>query len=249
MMKKWILRLLLALVVIGGFAVFLLLQNLGGIVERVMETQGSEMLGEPVSVGAVDLSLTSGVGQITGLTIDNPDGYTDPEAFSMDLIRLNVDLGSLSGSPIRLNEFILEAPEVYLEVREDNRVNLEEIAANLNQNIQRAEKESKETPPASEEEKAAVARLAIDHLKIAGVKLTDRHRKFEGGVKELTLPDIDLKNVGGDDGVTGPRIGLEIVEAITKEGLKQALREEAGRQAGLLLQKGLERLSEKEDDE
>jgi len=244
-MKKALLIFFLILMASVSAALFFLLSNLGGIIKTTLETTGTDMLGEPVSVGNVDISLRSGAGEITGFRIDNPEGYTDPEAFSMDRIRLNLDLRSVRGTPVRLEEFILEAPEVYLEVRDDNQVNLEELALNLRKNIQRAEKEEKENPepPASEEEKAAATLLAIDHLKIAGVKLTVRHRKFEEGVREIVLPDIDLRNVGGTEGVTGAKIGLEVVEAITKEGLKQALRAEAEKQAGRLLQKGLERLS------
>ena len=109
-----------------------------------------------------------------------------------------------------------------------------------------AEKPDKEPKP--KEDEAEDTRFAINHLRIAGVKLTLRHRKLEEGVKDVTLPDIDLKNVGGADGITGPEISLKIVEEITKEGLKQTLKAEAQKQAGKLLQKGLEKLQESNSD-
>jgi hypothetical protein len=219
------------------------------MIHTTMEEAGTEMLGEPVTVDGVSLSLTSGSGEITGLRIANPDGYTDPYAFSMDRILLDIDLKSVAGSPKRLNEFVLQSPKVFLEVLEDDRVYLEELAAHLQAKInEMPPPEPTAEEPATEEEAAATL-LAIDHLRITGVQLTVRHRKLDGGVRELTLPDIDLHNVGGTEGVTGPEVSLVVVEAITREGLKQALRGEVEREAGRLIDKGLNSLFRKNDAE
>ncbi|GEM_PF-1294784 len=250
-MKKFLLSFFLSCVVLVAIAVILLLKNLNSLIQSTLETTGTEMLGEPVRVGAVDLSLRSGAGEIRKLRIDNPEGYTDAEAFSMQKIRMNLDVQSVTGSPIRLEEFIIEAPEVYLEVRDDNRVNLEELARNLKAKIDAKKEETPSREPNADpdDQQAEDTLLAITHLRIAGVKLTLRHRKFEEGVKEVTLPDIDLKNVGGSEGITGPEIGLKVVEEITKEGLKQTLRAEVEKQAGRLLQKGLEKLQESDSED
>jgi hypothetical protein len=242
-MKKFFLFLVVVVLFVVGGAFFFLVSNLDQIVEGVIEETGTEMLGQSVTVEAVSISLTSGSGEIKGLEINNPDGYTDPNAFSMEQIRLNIDLGSITGSPKRLNEFVLEAPEVYLEVTEDDRMNLEELAAHLQAKIdEMPEPEEVEEEPVTEEEAAAATLLAIDHLRIAGVQLTVRHPELKNGMRTLVLPDIDLKNVGGTEGITGAEIGLVVVKNITKEGLKQALREEVEKEAGKLIEKGLNSL-------
>lgn len=240
-MKKFLLFLIVvALLVVGG-ALYFLVRNLDGIVQEVIEEAGTEMLGEPVTVRSVSISLTNGSGEIGGLRIGNPEGFTDPDAFSMDRILLDIDLSSVAGSPKRLNEFVLEAPKVFLEITEEDRVNLEELALHLEAKIKEMP-EPEEEEPVTEEEAAAATLLAVNHLRIAGVQLTVRHPELEGGMRELTLPDIDLKNVGGTGGITGAELSLEVVKAITREGMKQALRQEVEKEAGKLIEKGLNSL-------
>lgn len=246
-MKKFVFVFLAIVVLVLAGAIFFLASGLDGNIKESIETTGTEMLGEPVTVGNVALSLTSGAGEITNLQIANPEGYTDPTAFSLGRIRLDVDLGSVAGSPKRLKEFILEAPEVYLEVLDDDRVNLEELAAHLQQQIDQTP--PAETETAETEEDAAEVKLAIDTLTIVGAKLTVRHRELENGVRELTLPDITLTDVGGSEGLTGPEISLTIVESITKEGMKQALRQEVEQKADKLIEKGLNSLFNRGDSE
>ena len=248
-MKKFILFLLILVVLVGAAAVIVLAGSLDGKIHDAIETTGTEMLGEPVQVGGVSISLTNGSGEITGLRVANPEGYTDPNAMAVGKILLDVDLTSVAGSPKRLNEFILESPEVYLEVLEDDRLNFEELAPNLQQQIESAPPPEADTESEDSEEDPADVLIAIDHLKIAGVKLTLRHPEISDGVKEITLADIDLKDVGGSDGLTGPEISLFIVESITKEGMKQAMRQEVEQQADKLIEKGLNSLFNRDDSE
>jgi len=244
-MKKFLILLLVTALLLVGGAVFFLMRNLNDIVHTVIETSGTELLGQPVAVKGVDLSLTGGSGEITGLTIGNPEGFTDPHAFVLDRIRVDIDLKSVQGSPKRLTEFVVEAPEMFVEVLDDNTVNLEVLVAHMeSQGADKPEPEEKARPETPEEE-AKAARLAVDRLRITGVKLTIRHRKLEGGVRVVTLPDIELADVGGEDGLTGAKLGFVIVKAMAKQGTEAALKDEIGRQADRLIQKGLNKLFEK----
>ncbi|WFB36887.1 hypothetical protein P3T73_03810 [Kiritimatiellota bacterium B12222] len=245
-MKKFLFVLLMLVVVVVA-VVFVFLQKLDGIVENAIETKGTEALGQKVSVAAVNIELKNGMGEISGLTIANPEGFADPDAFQMDLIRLAIDVKSISKNPVVLNELIIEAPVVSLEIQEDGSSNLDEIIAHLK--AQNAKQEAQPTPTATAEaEKAPTAEdllIAIGTLKIAGVELSLRHPKFGDEPKEFVLPDISLKNVGGDEGITALGLTEVVVESIAKEGAKQALKAEANKQASKLLNKASSSLMKK----
>ena len=243
-MKKFFLFLLVVVILAVGGALFFVAGNLDDTIHDAIETTGSEMMGEPVEVEAVTLSLTDGSGEITGLTIANPEGYTDPYAFRIQKIRLQIDVASTASSPKRIKEFTLVQPEMYIEVTAEDEVNFEVLATNLENNIPEA---SPQEAPA-EEESPEETLLAIDLLRIEGAKLTLRHPELEGGVKEVVLPDSVVRNVGGETGLTGSELSLMIVEKVTEESLEQALRQEVKKRAGNFLQMGLDSLMGNGDD-
>jgi len=237
-MKKF-LFVLLMLFVVGVAVIFVFMTKLDGIVKTQIELIGSEALGQTVSVDSVSIELKSGVGEITGLEIQNPDGFSDRNAFQMDKVRLGINIRSVSTSPLILNEMIIEAPVISLEIREDGTSNLDEIIAHLEAQSD-ADEKPKEAEEATEESKPIF--LAIKKLRIAGVQLTVRHPKWGTEPKEFVLPDIDLSDVGGEIGVEPSALGLVIVGTIAEEGLKEALKTEVKNQAGKLLDKASQSL-------
>jgi len=101
-----------AVVTVLVLAIVLLLGNIDKIVQGVLEDVGSELLGVPVKVSSVKIKLKSGSGQITGLTIANPKGYSAKNAFRMDMIRLGLNLGSLGKQPLVVDELNIKNPVV-----------------------------------------------------------------------------------------------------------------------------------------
>ncbi len=250
-MKKFLFVLLMLGCVVVAI-VFVFLQKLDGIVKNQIEVIGTETLGEQVSVGNVNIEIRKGMGEITGLEISNPEGFADANAFEMDRIRLAIASPYPSQNPFVLNEFVLEAPVVSLEIREDGRSNLDEILAHLQE-----QKKTDQEPPQAEaaeestgDEKAPMF-FVIKRLKIAGVQLTLRHPKLGEEARELVLPDIDVNHVGGEVGVSAAGLGIVVVEEIAKAGAKAALKAEAEKQAGKLLDKAgsslMKHLSSDED--
>lgn len=240
-MKKF-LFVLLMLFVVGVAVVFVFMTKLDGMVKTQIEMIGTEALGQTVSVDSVSIELKSGAGEINGLKIKNPDGFSDRNAFQMDKIRLGINIRSVSTSPLILNEMIIEAPVISLEIREDGTSNLDEIIAHLEAQSD-ADEKPKEAEEATEESKPIY--LAIKKLRIAGVQLTVRHPKWGPNPKEFVLPDIELSDVGGEIGVQPSALGVVIVGTIAEEGLKEALKAEAKNQAGKLLDKASQSLFKK----
>jgi|GEM_PF-945532 len=197
--------------------------NLNKRIDQKIESVGSELTGVPVDVDTVNLKIIQGSGQITGLTVANPEGYSAENAFEMDLMRLNLGIFSiLTGShPLILDELVIDAPVVNLEMNKQDGSNLEEIRKNVEENLEKADRKSQEKKPASDEPPDEPRRIAVSRLVIEGANFNVR--RIDGSTHSGTLPDIELTDVGGSEGKTMGGLGTVVVVAMTKEMLKEAL--------------------------
>lgn len=220
-MKKIVIA-LVALAVLAGIAVFLLVGNLDKIIKGALEGVGSELLGTQVAVEGVELELKSGAGQISGLSIANPSGYQDKNAFQMDSIRLGLDLGSLGGQPILINELTIQSPIIELEAKEDGSSNLQTLLDNIEKNSASADKKAAETQPeAGGTEKGEPVRLKFKTLSITGVTV---NAMVPGREPEtVVIPDIVMKDVGGETGITPAEVGQIILGDVIGNSLSAVL--------------------------
>ena len=192
-------------------------------IENQMEAVGSELTGVPVTVDGVNLKILQGSGQITGLSVANPEGYRSQNAFDMDLLRLNLGVLSIlfRTSPIVLDEVVIDSPVVSLEMNEQGGSNLKDISGNTQMNLKKADRKSAETEPVSADAPGEPHRIAIRRLTIEGV--TFHMRRADGTTRSGTLPTIELTDVGGSKGRTPGGIGAVIVVAMSREVLKEML--------------------------
>jgi len=225
---------LAVLAVIAAGAVLLLLGSLDKIVKRVIESSGSELMGVPVTVASVDIKLSSGAGRITGLRIANPAGYTRKDAFRMDLINLDLSLKSLTGSPLVIDELTIDSPVLNLEMKKDGGSNLEDLLAGINRNEKQADRKAaaEETRPGKKDEKKSAApgeptRLAFGKIVIRGVTVNVIRDDNRDKPKSMTLPPLELRDVGGKTGVTPARLGAIVFGGIIKSALEDALKQAA----------------------
>lgn len=221
-MKKLMIG-LAVVVVLVVVAVVLLLGNLDKIVKGALEGIGTELLGVPVRVSAVEIKLTSGAGEISGLTISNPSGYVSKNAFQMDMIRLGINLGSLGKQPLVIDELNINNPVLWLELQDDGGSNLQELMDNMEKNSANADKKAAEQQPDSEAvPEGEPARIAFGKLAITGV--TVHVMKTSQKLETVVIPDIVLQNVGKGTGLTPGEIGKVIFGEIITSSLKTILK-------------------------
>ena len=220
-MKKILIGLACAAVV-AGIALFLLVGNLDNIIKGALEGVGSELLGVPVTVADVELDLKSGTGQISGLTIANPAGFTARNAFEMNMIRLGLDIGSLGRQPLVVNELHIDSPVVELEAQEDGSSNVKTLLDNIEKNSARADKKAAEDQPEGGGGAAAEpVRISFRQLAITGVTV---HAAVPGQEPAtVVIPDIVMENVGGDAGVTPAQVGGIIIGDIVGRSLRATI--------------------------
>ena len=210
------------LVVIIGIVLFVLVGNLDKIIKGALEGVGSELLGTPVTVESVELDLKNGAGQITGFSVANPPGFSAQRAFQMDTIRLGINLASLGSQPVIIDELIITSPIVELEALQDGSSNLQTLLNNIDKNSSKADEKAAETQPdAKGTEKGEPAKLSFKKLSITGVTV---NAIVAGRDPEtVTLPDIMMDNVGGEDGITPAEVGKVILGDIIASSLQAVL--------------------------
>ena len=202
--------LLLILVIAIGGSVFYLLTNLDSLVEAAIEKYGSEATQTSVLVDSVKINLTDGAAGITGLTVGNPSGYGFANVFSLGEIRAAIDLESLQEEPYIINEITILAPQVFVEVNEDNKTNLNELKNKLTAGA--AANPQAEAPADGSD---AEPRLIIRKLTFADGTIQAKVAALKNKEYKLKLPGLDMNDLGGSKGATATELASEILKRLT----------------------------------
>ena len=185
--------------------------------------RASEELGVSVDVEDVRIRVFGGSGKVTGLAIANPPGYHAENAFEMQLIGLDLKVLTVLSQPIVLNEIIIDSPIVNFERKAPSGSNFKDIADKVSAKLNESNKDSpKEGPNEVSDTKpeSESARFVIRNLRVNAV--TFNVRRADGTTKSGILPNIDLQDVGGEDGTTMAGIAATIAIAMASEILAQS---------------------------
>jgi hypothetical protein len=233
-MKKIIVRLLIAVLVLIVLAVLAVSLFLDAAVKHGVETVGPKLAKVEVRLDAVHLSLLSGSGKIKGLVVGNPEGYKTESAIKIGTIGLALNPGSLFSDKVVVKSISLESPEVTFETDFKGN-NLKKIQANLNEASSGGKAElAKPTQPApgaqapeakeeKKEEKAANRKLEVDDLVITGGKVHVSITSMQGQTATVSLPEIHLTDLGkGPEGITAAELAKVVIQAIEEGAAKAA---------------------------
>ena len=211
-----------AVVVIVAAAIFLT-SNLGAFLAAAIEKAGSEATGSPVEVTGAKLSLRQGRGEVAGLSVGNPVGFSGEDVFDLEDIVLDLDLASLKSEPIVIDEIRVDGPRVRAEFLRDGSLNLDVLRHRLQDSAPRE--------PAG----AAPAKLRIARLHFADGEIAVDASALGLEPRTVKLPAFDLANLGGAEGATPDALAREILGAVAK----QAARDVAGSEAQRLIEEKL----------
>jgi hypothetical protein len=249
-MKKIILGAILVLFITLGFGVYYVLSNLDNIVRSAIETYGSEATQTAVRVEGVKLGLKDGSGAIFGLTVGNPRGFAAPQAFSLGEISTQIDLTSLTEDVIIIEHITVRAPEVFYELNNAGKVNLDELNKKVATGTSKPEAVASTQKSDAAEPKLIIRKfLFVDGTVYANMVPLDKRY-------ELKLPKIEIENLGGKTGATPSVIAEQIVELLTdqvlaavkKEGLDRYRKELEGK-VNKLLEAEQQKLNKKIGDQ
>ena len=109
-MKKTLSIVLVVVLVIAGAAWYFVAYRLDGVIKAQIETSASASLGTEVSVGSLKTSLKEGSLTISKITVANPPGYNNKNAFTLNGIDAAVDFENFD-----IKRVVIDAPEIVIE--------------------------------------------------------------------------------------------------------------------------------------
>lgn len=207
------------LILSGGALWFLAGGSLNEFVKTQIETVGSQVTEQKVTVKAVDIKLTSGAGSILDLNIPNPSQYKQANAFSLGEITLDINLESLTSSPIIIDAIVIKSPKAFVELTQSGGSNIQDLLNAIERNTPKGESASTEQAPT---DKSPEPMLAVKEIILAGTALSVDLSAFGNKEHTATLPNIHLNNIGGDNGLPASQLGTEIAKQALAKIWKQA---------------------------
>jgi len=222
-MKKIIVRLLIALVVVVILAVVAVGLFLDKAIKTGVETIGPKVTKVDIKLQSVSLSLLSGGGTIKGLVVGNPAGFKSPSAINVGEATLALMPGSLLSDKIIIKTIRVQGPEITYETNLKDS-NLSKIVANMQEVTGVGQKEpAKPKEPAQPKEAKPAKKLEVDEFIITGGKIHVSVTALNGGTATVPLPDIHLKDLGtGPDGITPEDLTIKVLGAIEQGTVKAA---------------------------
>jgi uncharacterized protein involved in outer membrane biogenesis len=219
-MKKLLIRVVFALVILVIIAVVAVGLSLNGAIKKGVETFGPQITKVDVKLDSVSLSLFSGSGAIKGLVIGNPEGYKSPQAMSLGLASVAVSPGSILSDKIVVKSIRIQAPQVTFELGPGGN-NLQRIQENLESSTGGPADPAKPAEEKTPAESKPGKKLQVDEVIITGGKVTLAAAMLGGKVIEAPLPEIRMSNLGqGPEGITGPELGKQILSQINQGAIK-----------------------------
>ena len=110
-------KLLLALAVLVLVGYFVCAYFLGSIVKAGVNSFGPRLTQTKVELAGASISPLTGSGTLTGLTVGNPKGWSENNAFSLGKVHVDMQPFSIFGDHVVINEITIDGPEFLYETK------------------------------------------------------------------------------------------------------------------------------------
>jgi hypothetical protein len=227
-MKKNIIQIVAGIFVLAILLLWQLFANLDNIVAGTIEDVGSDVLKTDVSVSGVSIDLTGGKAKIAGMTIANPEGYSDGNLFELNNIAVTLDLDSLNEDVLVIKSIQIQDPQINFEGDADGGSNMQTLLDNINSGSSGNSKAKDEGDSDEGEHK----RMIINTFELRGAQVNAITKLKPGEPTQINLPPIKMSGIGKNQGgvtadVVAKEITLEMIgttlNAAAKAGIKSAI--------------------------
>jgi hypothetical protein len=216
-MKKALVLLVGLVVVVGGAAWYFVAFKMDATIEKTIEKHASASLGTLVSVGSVKSDIKAGSLSISNITIANPPGYKNKNAFSLNDIEAAVDYANFD-----IKRIVINNPEIVIEEM-GGKTNFDQILAALNQGETSSEPDAETDQTADGEEEQIYV--------IRNFRMNESRASFESEsldrYSNLKVDAIEIKNIKGTRSEVSKIIASEVISEITKEAATEMLKAKA----------------------
>ena len=210
--------------VVVVLVLFVIFTNLGMIVERSIETYGSRILGTEVTVDKVALFPRAGKASITGLTIANPSGYSEVNAFELTEITAKVDFQTET-----IKEILIKQPVINIEVVGGDS-NIQVIADHTKAYQAGGGKQS----PGQDDKDPVI--LNIELIRIESAQAT-MATDFSDKTYKFRIDELELHQLRGTREEVASQISRQFLQHVAHQASIEILKEKARTKAGKLGEK------------
>jgi uncharacterized protein involved in outer membrane biogenesis len=212
MLKKILLTILiLAVVAVAGIYI---IRNT--LVEKAVESGSEYALGVSTNLGSASLSIGGGSLSLDDFSVSNPEGFASESFFRIESGHLDVDAGSLLDDEVRVDSLVLNGMQLRLE-QIDTKSNFKAILDHV-RSIDLGSSESGS-------QKFRIDRIVLRDVEVSAELTAMGQRQVS---ETFTLDEIELNDVGRDNGASIGQITGRIVDAV----ITTAARESKGRLPG-----------------
>lgn len=180
---------------------------LGSIVKAGVDSFGPRITQTSVSVAGAHLSPFSGGGTLTGLTVGNPKGWSENNAFYLGKVRLSVKPFSIFGDHIVVDEVFIEQPEFNYETK-IIASNIGDLLKNIEAVTGSADKGAQPTAKSGKPIKFEVKRFRMQNGTV--------RVGFGPTAIKLPMPPIALNDLGTKEGgITADQLTVAVMRSVT----------------------------------
>tara|TARA_B110000238_G_scaffold71425_1_gene78365 strand:+ start:7490 stop:8230 length:741 start_codon:yes stop_codon:yes gene_type:complete len=193
--KKTLISVVFLLLLAGGGLFF----YLDSIVKSGIEVVGSNLLGTAVTVDSVSLSPLSGQGSISGLRVENPEGFESQYAFELDSVLVSIDVNSVFTDAAEIESIVIMQPVITYETKIASD-NIRTLLDNLD------EGDAPSSDPETEDDSAQ--QIIIREFRMVGSQLN-----FVSALVSapITLADIEIRDIGAEGGSASAANAVRVV--------------------------------------
>lgn len=236
---KIIASIVVALLVVIAIALFIGYKNLNTLVEAAIESVGPMVTKTDVQVDSVNIELTEGRGAIHGLTIANPEGYSDRPIFLVDETVLQIRPGSITEDVVVIREITVDGARLNAEHKGLTDINVKTLLDQMRPG-------SPEEPPKSTTASPDV-RFMVEKLNFTNASLDLRSEKL--GQRELGMEDVQLTDLGDrEQGLTPSQLTRAILDPLLQRARARVEEEVKSEAEGALKDEVEERLSDEDKE-
>lgn len=227
-MKKFLIFLLVLLVLVGGAAWYFTTYRMDSMIERKIEQAGVVSLGTPVSVGSVKTIFKDGTLLITDITVPNPSGFRNRNAFTLKGIEAAVDYSTWDIKRVYIKE-----PEIVIEEK-GGKTNFDVMLERLNKG---------EQVPVDSPDGKAEPTIVIHHFRMNESRAAFESESMDR-YSDLQIDEVELTNIKGTPSEVATIIATEVLTEITKEAATEMLKAQARKKYGEVEESAKEKLND-----
>lgn len=207
--RNTILTVVAVLVVALAAAAFWAYRSLDSLVLAAIEKYGPEITQVSVKVSGVRLAPVSGEGQISGLVLGNPKGFTTDSALKVGAISLRIDPASFTKDVVIIREVVIQSPQITYESGSAGN-NLETIQKNIESYVARLTGGKKD-------DSGPKKKFVIENLYIRDARASINTPLTLGKTLSSGIPDLHLRDIGKrSNGATAGEVVGQVWQALLR---------------------------------